>query len=413
MKKQGLLRTVCLLMALCAITATMGATEIEATLAPVSVSPSANRPFVAPLEEVGFVFDRCIKLFDNASVTVKCGGEVVATAVSLDIDNYVGEKSKQGTLIARFDKQNLPKGKTYTICLSKGSVGWVECYNDIQIVNKAYSRDVDVPENLGTPQTDFVNDAPVWDSTNLALCFYYGYEIAPVGSPEFLFYRDGELVDKIPADVSWDWDLGQVRPGFPEKTYFDLGVRYSLVLPAGSVSALHRDDIVNEEYALNFIGSYTEPDAPFSYKWCSLFTDHSDVLNEVSFTYDSPVGVAEGAVIELYEGDCETLVKSVPAYLNTDINCWLVCCDFGGFCMTSEKGYTIVIPDGAVYLQQFPDIKATGGQVKMPGVAGIADITIKRKTNTPIHDMMGRVVKNPVPGGLYIKDGMKFIYQQR
>jgi len=400
-------------MAFCAITATMRATEIEATLRPISTSPSAVRPFAAPLEEVGFVFDRCIKLFDNASVVIKCDGEVVATAVSLDVDNYVGEKSKQGTLIAKFDKQNLPKGRTYSVCLSKGSVGWVECYNDIQIVNMAYSYNVDVPENLGTPQTDFVNDSPAWDSTDLSLGLYYGYEIAPVGSPEFLLYRNGELIDKIPADVSWDWDLGQVRPQFPEKINFDFGVRYSLILPAGSVSTLYRDDIVNEEFALNFIGYYTEPDAPFTYKWCSLFTDHSDVLDEVSFTYGSPVGVADNAVIELYEGDCETLVKSAPAYLNTDVNCWLVCCDFGGFRMTSENGYTIVIPDDAVYLQQFPDIKATGGKVKIPGTAGITDITFQQKDNALIYDMMGRLVKNPIPGSLYIKNGIKFIYQQR
>jgi len=401
-------------MAFCAITAGMRATEIEATLRPSSTSPSAERPFVSPLEEVGFVFNRfCIKLFDNASVTIKCDGEVVATAVSLDIDNYDGELGKQGTLIAKFDKQNLPKGKTYTICLSKGSVGWVECYNNIQIVNMEYSYDVTVPDNLGTPETYIKDDSSVFDSDDLASVLYYRYEIAPVGTPNFLFYKNGEFVDEIPADVSWDWDLGQVRPQFPEKTDFEFGVRYSLVLPAGSVSALRRDDIVNEEYALNFVGCYKEPDAPFSYIWCSLFTDHSDVLNVVGFTYDSPVGVSEGAMIELYEGDCETLVKAAPAYLETGVNCWLVCCDFGGFKMTSEKGYTIVIPDGAVYLQEFPDIMGTGGQVKVPGNAGITDMTVQGMDDALIYDMMGRVVDNPIPGSLYIKNGKKFIYKQR
>lgn len=216
---------------------------------------------------------------------------------------------------------------------------------------------------------------------------------------------------EIPAHVSWDWDLGEVRPQFPEKTNFDFGVRYSLVFPAGSVSALYRDDIVNEEYALNFIGYYTEPDAPFSYIWCSLYTDHSDVLNEVTFTYSSAVGLADGAVIELYEGDCETLVKSAPAYLNSDVNCRLVCCDFGGFEMTSEKGYTIVIPNDAVYLEEFPDIKAQGGQVKVSGSAGIGDIISAEKDRMPIYDLMGRVVKNPIPGSLYIKNGKKLIYK--
>lgn len=413
MKKHSLLRFVCLLMAICSFTTTMTATEVEATLRPLYTTPSANMPFTAPLEEVGFIFDRCIKLFDGASVSILCGEQVVATAVSLEVENYDGEKIKQGTLIARFDKQNLPKDKSYSICLSKGSVGWVECYNNIRIVNMAYSFSVDVPQNLGTPTTELAYDSPVWDSTNLALCVYFGYEIAPVGSPEFLLYKNGELIDKIPADVTWDWDLGQVRPRFPQKVNFEFGVRYRLVLPAGSVSALYRDDIVNEEFALNFIGYYTEPDAPFTYKWCSLFSDHSDVLNEVSFTYDIPVGVAEDAVIELYEGDCETLIQSVPAYLDTDVNCWHVCCDFGGFRMTSEKGYTIVIPDGAVYLQQFPDVKSIGGKITVSDFSGLSNITFQREDNALYYDMIGRVVKNPIPGSLYIKNGRKIIYQER
>ena len=270
-----------------------------------------------------------------------------------------------------------------------------------------------VPENLGTPQTNLNDDSPVEDSSNIALCFKYRYEIAPVGSPEFLFYKNGELVGKIPADVSYDWNLGQVRPKFTEKTNFDFGARYSLVLPAGSVSALHRGDIVNEEFSLNFVGIYKEPDAPFSYKWCSLFTDHSDVLNEVCFIYDSPVGITEGAVIELYEGDCETLVKSAPAYLNTDINCFAVCCNFGGFHMTSEKGYTVVVPDGAVYLQQFPDVKGIGGKIKLPEASGISDLTIQHKVDAQIYDLYGRVVKNPIPGTLYIKNGKKYIHNNR
>lgn len=413
MKKYDLFQSIALLLAFCALPTSMCATEIEATLRPVATSPSATQPFFDPLEEVGFVFDRCIKLIDNPTVTIKCGDKVVATAVSVDIENYDGELGKQGTLIARFDKQNLPKGETYTICLPKESVGWVECYNDIQIVNMAYSYDVEVPENLGTPHSEIKPDSAVSDSDSFALCLYYGYEIAPVGTPNFLLYRDDKPICEVPADVTWDWNLGTVRPQFPEKINFDLGVRYSLVLPAGSVSALRRDDIVNEEYTLSFVGAYKESDAPFSYIWCSLFTDHSDVLDVVSFTYDVPVSVTEGAEIELYEGDCETLVKSVPAYLNTDANCWLVCCDFGGFHMTSEKGYTLVVPDGAVYMQQFPEIKAAGGKINVNSSAGLTGITTSQNENTTVYDMMGRKVTHPVPGTIYVRNGVKFIYRQR
>lgn len=404
------------ILAFCAITATSGATVTEPSLRPISVSPSNDHPFTAPLEEVGFVFDRCIKLYDDASVTVRCDGEVVATAISLDVDNYEGETRRQGTLIARFDRQNLPKGKTYTLCLTQGSVGWVERYNDIQVVNMAYTYNVDVPDNLGAPYCEIKYSSTVKDSDSYALQLQYSYEIAPIGNPAFLFYRDGELIGEIPADVSWDWNLGQVSPRFPEKTNFDFGVRYSLVLPAGSVSALHRSDIVNDEYDLSFVGHYQPSDAPLTYSWCSLFSDHTDVLDEVSFTYSSPVGITEGAVIELYEGDCETLVKTAPAYLNTDVNCCLVCCDFGGFKMTSEKGYTIVVPDDAVYLLLHPDIKAAGGKIKVFGSAGIDPIHISRDNSSdhsPLYDLSGRRVTHPIPGTLYIKNGAKFIHPHR
>lgn len=151
--------------------AAMNATEIEATLKPLYTHPGDSRHFVAPLEEVGFIFDRCIKLYDEASVIVKCDGKTVASATGYEVDNYDGELGKQGCLIARFDKQNLPKGKTYTISLAKGSVGWVERYNDIQIVNRDYTCDIHVPENLGTPETNHVEDGPCEDLTAVPYAF--------------------------------------------------------------------------------------------------------------------------------------------------------------------------------------------------------------------------------------------------
>ncbi len=92
------------------------------------------------------------------------------------------------------------------------------------------------------------------------------------------------------AGMSGDWG----------RTVLRKGVRYSLVLPAGSAHARFRDDIVNEEVVLNFIGGYEETVPPLNYVWCSLFTDHSDVLDIVTFIYDRPVLVAEGAKLQLW-----------------------------------------------------------------------------------------------------------------
>jgi hypothetical protein len=58
--------------------------------------------------------------------------------------------------------------------------------------------------------------------------------------------------------------------------------------------------------------------------------------------------VAEGAKLQLWETDNNTLVKEADAYLDTQVNCWAVSADFGGFQMQPEVGYTFVIPEGAV-----------------------------------------------------------------
>ena len=46
-----------------------------------------------------------------------------------------------------------------------------------------------------------------------------------------------------------------------EEIRFEKGVNYKLVLPAGSVHARFRDDIVNEKAVFNFVGGYEKTDS--------------------------------------------------------------------------------------------------------------------------------------------------------
>ena len=82
---------------------------------------------------------------------------------------------------------------------------------------------------------------------------------------------------------------------------FDKGINYKLVLPAGSVSSVYREDITNDEVVFNFIGGYNGRMDSFTYTWCSLYTDHSGILGEVSFIYDRPIEIAPDAKILLHE----------------------------------------------------------------------------------------------------------------
>ena len=117
--------------------------------------------------------------------------------------------------------------------------------------------------------------------------FYFPTETAALEGNSITLLREGVPVRTYPCDVSWDWDLGYAGIDFGYRMKFENRVHYSLLLPKGAVSALHRSDITNEEAIVNFIGGYTEPVKPLTYTWCSLFDHHpSDKLNEVIFYYD-------------------------------------------------------------------------------------------------------------------------------
>ncbi len=377
----------------------------EPTLTP-SGKTFGDRPYVYPLTELGVQFDRGIKLFDGATAVIKCDGEIVTTATALDIVNEQGSKRTQGNLILHFEQQNLPKGKDYVLSISQGAVGWVELHNEIQVINPELNIPFSVPENLGEAQCEARNPA-LTDSEDLRyLHLFWGIETAPVGEPKFLLYREGEKVGEAKARVSYDWNLGQAYAEFDEKINFDFGVNYTLVLPEGSVSTLYREDIVNERFELNFIGYYTDPSEQFTYKWCSLFDNHTDLLGEVSFTYDRSISLADNATVQLWEGDGESLVKEVTPWIRTDVNCWILTADFGGIRLDSPKGYTIVIPEGAIISDDEIGVTSKHSELRVSGYSGIEAINAERNAGR-FYDLSGRKVTHPQPGHIYIVNGKK------
>lgn len=367
-----------------------------------------DRPFTSPLESIGFFFDGGIKLLDGASAVVKCDGETVATASRLEVNNSDYKTGTQGILGIYFESQLLPKGKEYTLSIAPASIASEADGAENAEIKQSFS----VPENLGEAWFD-VKDGVTIDKTTasggLYSC-YWGIETEPVGDPYFILYREGVAVREIPARVSWDFDLGQAHPQVSEEMCFEKGVHYSLVLPAGSAHARYRDDIVNEKVMLNFIGGYEEPVPQLNYTWCSLYNDHSDVLNVVTFRYDRPVRVAEGAKIQLWEGDCKKLVMEADAYLDTLVNCWDVSADFGGFRMESEAGYTFVIPEGAVIAETGDPVVNPRNVLSVGGGAGVDSVLNgDADADAPIYDLSGRRVTSPRSGSVYIRAGKKIL----
>lgn len=397
-----------LLLALVSIVSCVLPMTAASPLLPESCT-DGDRSFTRPLDEIGFYFDGGIKLLDGAKAVVICGGETVATASRMEVSNYTSSKRTQGTLAIFFDGQILPKGKEYTLKVAAASIA----SETDGTKNAEFTQSFSVPENLGPAHFDVEDGVTIAKTSRygggLYPC-YWGIETEAAGEPYFILYREGVAVREFPAYVTWDWDLGQAYPRIEEEMCFEKGVHYSLVLPAGSAHAMYRDDIVNEEVVLNFIGGYEETVQPLNYVWCSLFTDHSDVLNIVTFTYDRPVRVAEGAKLQLWEIENNTLVKEADAYLDIQANCWNVCADFGGFQMQPETGYTFVIPEGAVIAEDGNPVVNPRHAIALNGSSGIENISIEDKDcDAPVYDLFGRKVHVPQPGTIYIQSGKKIM----
>lgn len=378
--------------------------------APLPESCTAgDRPFTRPLDEIGFFFDGEIKLLDGAVATVKCDGETVAISERMEVSNYTSSKRTQGSLAIFFDGRNLPKGKEYTLYVAPGSIA-----SEVDgAENNEFTQTFSIPDNLGPARFDVEDGTTIAQTSRydggLYPC-YWGIETEAVGEPSFILFREGVAVREFPAYITWDWDLGQAYPKIEGNMRFEKGVHYSLVLPAGSAHAMYRDDIVNEEVTLNFIGGYEETVPQLNYVWCNLFTEHSDVLNVVSFTYDRPVRVAEGAKLQLWEIGVNKLVKEVDAYLDSETNCWVVSADFDGFQMQPEVGYTFVIPEGAVIAENGDPVVNPRNAIALNGSSGIENITINSTDcNITLYDMYGRKVKFPKRGTIYVQSGKKIL----
>lgn len=303
-----------------------------------------TRPVVFyPIETIRFTFDGAIQALEGSVATIFMEDNSVATG-TISFSNYVGSKRTQGAVDVLFDEPLvLPKGKKYTLVVPKDVI-WLQ--SSPETTNDELRVDFEVPETLGLTDPSIEEGAII--SSENRIGFYFGTEIAPINNPEIMLYREGLLVRTYPCDVSWDWDLGYAGVDFGERINFEAGVKYTLKLPEGSVSALHREDITNEEATVNFTGGYTEPVQPIEYVWCSLYDNHpEDILGEVHFYYDQEIALSHDAKLQLVTDDAD-IVKEVTPTLSTLNGQWVLTADFGNFPLETGKGYSVVIPEGTL-----------------------------------------------------------------
>ncbi len=384
-----------------------------------------DRPFVHPLEFVDFYFDGAVALGHSHKAYIKDGnGDIVIESEGAQSDNYVGSKRTQGRVVFFFDKFLLPLGKDYTVVVEPGAIirmGESDICNDeisVQFTVPADLGDIRPYINIGGVEVEKPSSDTMINSAS-SVCVYWWTETRSVCDPQWKLYRNGELEGTYPAYVTWDWDLGQAYAEFGENKRFDKGALYTLVLPAKSVVSEYRDDIFNREVRIEFTGGSEAPEpGPLQFSWCSLYTDHSKVLDKVWFRYDEPIEVSADAYVELYElrqeSDADVLVdvlvKKAPAWLDTSINCFNLCADFGGFEMKDNTGYYFVIPEGTV--SSILDDRTNKRQsMAIDNTSGVEAISVADTGAEPLYDLNGRLVMNPQPNTIYVRSGRKIIWK--
>lgn len=394
---------------------TASATASGAGLAPFQYSVG-QRPMTAPLQEISVDFHTEVETGDvvSAWLAVDRGDgqlDLACLPESVDVSNYVGSKATQGTVIFNFTKQNLPLGQTYVFGIDAGSI---RAKDDPSLTNDELRVSFEVPADLGPAHFD-LNGHDLEHDPKIAeaerIWCYWGIETEPVGEPEFILYRESQEIGRYPAHVGWDWDLGQAYVDFGEEMKFDRGVGYSLVLPAGSVHGMWRDDLLNPEARLDFTGDYDPSEEPLQYT-CTVEVKGPGLLHMVRFHFTScpwPIP-AQGAKAQLYHLDSGTVVAEADLVLNTSVNHIEIDADFGGFSLP-EGHSSIVIPDGALLIMTEDGTRPCRGISYSMDGAGVSGIVDDDAESGVLYDLRGIRVDRPRSGEIYIRDGKKTVWR--
>lgn len=374
-----------------------------------------------PLRFVRMLYDGAVEVSPGASGYIMCGNEKVAETASIEVSNdYLESVGTIGNVFMRFSEECLPKGEKYTFYLPAGSINLVD---NKDMTNDEILYPFEIPTDIGLGNFHRDNGCEIISSKSDITCSW-GYETSPVGCPEWELYREGDLVRKYPAYIGWDWGIGYADFSPSEEIHFEKGVRYSLVLPEGSVRA-SREDIVNKRSVLEFVGGYADLIPSPAYNECRLSDKKADMLTEVNFYFDTPVSLVPGKPILFYEENHrdDIIVTALPTISYYDGEKTIVTVDFYGpvlfVYLDPEKVYTLEMPEGtvvtskgdiAVNKTQTTNIGGTTGlsenkigesKIKVDGKS-ISVSGINSGVSLTLYDISGRVVKTITGSSEYV-----------
>ena len=242
---------ICLAIAISSICAS--AQEHKYTLMPAFCS--LGDTIYAPLDTVMFAFDQeVIDAYNGglANITVY----VKSSTVTKDgVETNAGDivkcwnKYGKGYVLIKYDAESssiLPKGD-YQLHLTKGVI---DAKKELFVTNNEFHLNFTVPDDLGYGRATFSGDT-IASAHYTSFLLNFPTDIKAIGSDCFLILSQEW---KEPIEIPFEIRDHYLYAYLTEEMYFDEGVKYTLTLPAGSVSAKYRDDIVNLETKVEFIG---------------------------------------------------------------------------------------------------------------------------------------------------------------
>ena len=291
-----------------------------------------------PANVYGLVTTVVFRFYENVQEESKpvycslmCGGDVIAKA-------EISKIKVSNDACFLFDDLVLPKGKSYKLVVPERALSSVdnpdlksgELVIDFN-VDDFYARNTPAQtlSQVGSYQFGFAINTINCDTGKIVLC------------------REDKPIMEFPLIFTYqDFDIGAATCIFPQTLNFEDNIRYTFILPKGSVHSLDRDDIVNYEARHELVGTCGRTFAPIEYSACSVEgkTDLTE-LGVVTVDYSTSVQLAPGARLQLVGSD-GVVQKEAEATLSDNGKIWTVSADFGG-CVVNG-GFSLCIPEATV-----------------------------------------------------------------
>lgn len=320
-------------------------------LKPVQISVNNRNAAVREYDNISnvrFCFDTAISLKDDAVGYVYDDGNIVAkgsfSIVPLSNDKEAQLNIENAPLL-------LPLGKEYSIVIPEGvflSVGNTEDRSD-RIELKC-----NIPEKFSDFDTDIDYQLP--DGTHAqhpllsegTFMFYYCIELASVDNAKMILCRNDIPIMEFPVGGGWDFGMGFTTTKFGRMLNFEKGVKYTFILPEGSVCSKLRDDMVNAEAKKECYGGYERNFAPIEYESCDVANQAGmSQLNVVKIDYSTPVALAPQARLQLLNAEGDVL-KEASATLAESLGTYTLTADFDCVRLDEGSGYVLCIPEATV-----------------------------------------------------------------